>query len=586
MTSITWWNRLEPRPRSPDITRALAAEIRDPTWMLTRQWQMGEFQGEDAASPSCVELVTRTRAVDAWCPSVGGCSTPYNLDVAPMEAIFQHEQIDKADLSLATELGLTFEEILLAGSAHRPLPEIQQLLLRLRAAKPLTDPSTEDTNWRPHDGATEGFLRVCEGRTLDGMHVLAAVARYGPVAVKVFPTVPLSDVDQALVDGVLGQYAEVARSYLPEMAPRTPAAWRSDAMCYSPEVSSSPLTLSVTPDRDGFCDWWSYEILGGGTSLSDGVVYTRWMQPAHIRLRGMPNARWWDFEPSATDFGAIQTDQRDLARMALMEFMLVQGNDWFMVPFQMHVGTLCQIDRLRVHDVFGGTTDVPRADRVGVGGDNNWTMFSTSFKSGVGEFFHLPASAGATRQDGPVVEEVQFLRDEMANMAWAIEHTVSTQIGEPFDRRGRADQRASAAATPTGEVPLRWVLQSEVPAFWYPLLPVRVGVGVEGTVMLELGESVLATESELERAEPAGRMIMPDDAGMLLSDGRRTNAVWREEEIPRPGLRLLRRVVRSRWIDGSTHVWLLRTTQVGVGEGPSGLRFDVAEALTPSRKEQ
>ena len=41
--SVTIWNRLEGRPRSVDFTRALRAEVRDALWMLTRQWQMGEF---------------------------------------------------------------------------------------------------------------------------------------------------------------------------------------------------------------------------------------------------------------------------------------------------------------------------------------------------------------------------------------------------------------------------------------------------------------------------------------------------------------------------------------------------------------
>src|SRR3954466_12365190 len=45
------WNRLEGRPRTTDFTRSLRAEVRDPLWFLTRQWQFGEFQGEDAASP-------------------------------------------------------------------------------------------------------------------------------------------------------------------------------------------------------------------------------------------------------------------------------------------------------------------------------------------------------------------------------------------------------------------------------------------------------------------------------------------------------------------------------------------------------
>src|SRR6266849_3401143 len=48
--SITTWNRLESRPRSHDFDRSLRAEVRDPLWMLCRQWQFGEFDGEDAGS--------------------------------------------------------------------------------------------------------------------------------------------------------------------------------------------------------------------------------------------------------------------------------------------------------------------------------------------------------------------------------------------------------------------------------------------------------------------------------------------------------------------------------------------------------
>lgn len=77
MTSITWWNRLEPRPRSPNIDRALAAEIRDPLWMLTRQWQVGEFQGEDAASPVDVTLKTRSSLATGWRPT-GGAPLPFS----------------------------------------------------------------------------------------------------------------------------------------------------------------------------------------------------------------------------------------------------------------------------------------------------------------------------------------------------------------------------------------------------------------------------------------------------------------------------------------------------------------------------
>src|SRR5262249_28657701 len=40
----------------------------DPLWFIGRQWQLGEFQGEDAGSPLTVRVTTRTRMVDRWAP--------------------------------------------------------------------------------------------------------------------------------------------------------------------------------------------------------------------------------------------------------------------------------------------------------------------------------------------------------------------------------------------------------------------------------------------------------------------------------------------------------------------------------------
>ena len=57
---VRGWNRLEGRPRSADFERSLRAEVRDPLWFLTRQWQYGEFEGEDAGSPIEVSFMRLT----------------------------------------------------------------------------------------------------------------------------------------------------------------------------------------------------------------------------------------------------------------------------------------------------------------------------------------------------------------------------------------------------------------------------------------------------------------------------------------------------------------------------------------------
>src|SRR5437667_12051782 len=66
--TITLWNRFEGRPRRKDFDRALKAEVRDGMFMLARQWQMGEFRGDDAGSPAMAKLqrsVTRLRTYKA-----------------------------------------------------------------------------------------------------------------------------------------------------------------------------------------------------------------------------------------------------------------------------------------------------------------------------------------------------------------------------------------------------------------------------------------------------------------------------------------------------------------------------------------
>ena len=56
--------RARPAIRGPGIE----ARVHDPLWLLGRQWQLGEFEGEDAGTPLTVRVVTRTVPVDRWAP--------------------------------------------------------------------------------------------------------------------------------------------------------------------------------------------------------------------------------------------------------------------------------------------------------------------------------------------------------------------------------------------------------------------------------------------------------------------------------------------------------------------------------------
>jgi len=557
--SYTFWNRLEPSPRtaSPDprgVSRALAAEVHDPRWFLTRQWQLGELRGEDAASPAWIELTTHA-AIDAtWRASnepvddtsLLTASGP-QLPAMPLERALLEEPEDGDDLSLSVELAQTFEALL----RERSRDASDDAFVRwLRTRFPLRVPEGDDEAAR--------FARVCAGRSWDGVRLALLATMDDPWrALEILPT----DAQRA----ALGAFVDHVRAVYGVLASAPPRAWRSDRLAYEATVGLvAPRTeaarLRVHPGSDGTVDWYSADAT---RAEGFGVTRTRTFAPANVRFRGMPNARFWDFESSRSDLGDLTVDLRDLGRLAVMDFAIVHGNDWFMVPLPMHVGTACRVASLRVHNVFGDVVEVCRADAYSPG----WSMFSTSAAGGgFTDFFHLPATSSFTAQPGPVREEVRFLCDEGANLAWAVEETVSDAIGVPRSARERADVRRrahdAAALAPAprddGAPPVaQYTLQTDVPAYWYPLVPERAS---DGAVMLREGVFVTSAQT----ATPA--------EGRLLGEGR--PLVLRSDAVPDGGVRVVRRRMASRWIDGSLHVWTQRVALPGASDGSSGLRYD------------
>src|SRR5215208_1081771 len=82
--AVTVWNRLEGRPRADKFERALRAEVRDALWMLTRQWQTGEFRGDDAGSPIFAKVRVETTRLHKY-QSANGPVETFN-EAIPLEA--------------------------------------------------------------------------------------------------------------------------------------------------------------------------------------------------------------------------------------------------------------------------------------------------------------------------------------------------------------------------------------------------------------------------------------------------------------------------------------------------------------------
>jgi hypothetical protein len=123
MPSITTWTRLEPRTRNPDIEIGLQARVYDPMWLLGRQFQLGEFQGESAGSAVIVRVVADCAPLSRYHPGplTGVAATDaaaarnYDPTALPLEAAVESEPLVRgggAPPRLAANAGLYFLRLL------------------------------------------------------------------------------------------------------------------------------------------------------------------------------------------------------------------------------------------------------------------------------------------------------------------------------------------------------------------------------------------------------------------------------------------------------------------------------------------
>ena len=192
--------------------------------------------------------------------------------------------------------------------------------------------------------------------------------------------------------------------------------------------------------------------------------------------------RWWAFEDGRTNFGAVTPDTTDLAKLLFLEFALVYANDWFLLPCDL-AGRHARHGRgLAVTDVFGERTWIERG-RPGADEDwQRWAMFSLDVadrRRGTGLF--LPPTVPKVAE-GPPLEDVLLIRDEMANMVWGIERTscrsppATACAATRRPRDARAPAPARTRRSPRRHRPRRSPTRSmsTVPENWIPFIPVHV----------------------------------------------------------------------------------------------------------------
>jgi hypothetical protein len=553
--SAAAFTRLEPQSVSGDPTPGLEARVHDPLWMLTRQWQLGEFHGEDAGTPIAVHVTTETIRARAWQPGDAAANHPVRVleDDALLDPLVEREPTpaEGPGLRLRAESGAQ----LLDDLADAGISGVRDALL---AACPLAAPAPPD----PYDAPAPRLVALLTGRVPDG----DAAARDLEAAGGGAPGWLAGANDPATALTVASAWLAWYRG---GVAPRPdPAAdsWIDGRLEYRFSVrldrGETQAVLRAPSFEGGRVDWYAFDYdPHGRLPLPDdgggGPIQTRRLDllATPLRFAGMPADRYWQYEDGAVNLGMLETQPHDLARLCLAEFAMIYGNDWLVVPVDIDTGAFTGVTDVSYTTAFGERITVPAPDDGARPG--RFQMFGLSRRgsdTAIGGLF-VPPSALAV-QEGRALEDVLFLRDETAAMAWAVERVVQGPSGDP---RNRGDEPRPAPIVPGTDpgAELDYLLETEVPDNWIPLVTIAVGVGaiaLRKGAMLKAGAPVLAR-------------------GVVL---RPTPLTIQDEELPREGVRVRRIPALARHADGRYERWIGRRVSIGRGEGSSGLGFDWA----------
>jgi hypothetical protein len=282
-----------------------------------------------------------------------------------------------------------------------------------------------------------------------------------------------------------------------------------------------------------------------------------------VTFRGAPAARFWELEDANVAYGLVPAGPTDLAHLLMIEYASTYGNDWLIVPLSLPVGSVTRVDSLVVTDTFGvrsllrplGDPALPKPFfsmwhvRRGAAGD--------AIGDPVSNMFFLPPTIGRSL-DGAPLEDVLFMHDEMANVAWATERIIEGATEAPVNPTNAlpATEVTSRSTTP------RYLLSSAVPDNWVPLLPVQLAD--HGKLISRLTRGAVLQPDGTNKVRAARSEVLSALATSLLFD----------EEVAREGVHITRRRRMTRWTDGSTWVWTAYRNDVGTGEGSAGLCFD------------
>ena len=579
--------KLQSRTRNSDISDAMRFRVYDPLWMLTRQWQLGEFRGNDAGTAM----------------GVSGSVSVSTLSGEPMEPMV--ESIDAIITPMIRVQSALYYVSLC--KKNKIVCNISSLMKRF----PLDENDYCVCNLEDGDVQSKAlesnshlrkFYAAYRGKVFDGYKLYKEIVSEGRR--------PIQSPDAIIKNDYRTWFKN---RYLPKGSGAA-SGWNKQSMDYSVGIEVDDKYLNARSYPGGRLSWYSFDQASGEKKSNqpriestDHTVTEYRSLPTLATYAGAPAKRLWQFEDHKVFMGN-STDMNAQGNVLMMQYATMYSNDWMLIPVEVHAGTKVSVNELKVVDTFGISSDIKRIrDRKReVTSDQEWQMFTITPEPDLGrepmEDLILPPSFQSTLESDPV-EEVQFLRDEMANMIWGVEQLVPDGCGSTLNLKAHSTKLSdyvverNESILKTGQLSVKkeeddsvtvktshnadfkYLVMNSVPYNWIPFIPQRLkdDVNKRETVLRRGKMPAYVFDPEKRKGDylpvrPVTSMIgmVKDSNGKAKEDPFYLN----EEEILQTGVKLVRNYQRGRWLNGKVYTWQGYSRQLKEMQANSGLTFD------------
>ena len=603
------YKRIEPRTRKKDFADALSFGVFDPLWMLTRQWQFGGFQGNDCGTAITTKVkVSRRRLDSIYLKRDMKARKEFAKDKetpAPLEY-----DVEKRNRPITPfvriESALHFKkmlEIKELGVLDSIVKEMIRLF-RLEPFVPFTDESKKDieTLKTERNSNLKRLYATYSTRIFDGYKLFEVFSA------QEIPKVLLQIKD---IDKVVEDYRKwFVKKYIP-IEKAEDNCWNEEKMGYEIGIGENENIYEAEDYHTGRLSWYSFDAVGDYKDTGKEEPKMLSYLPVHADFPGAPSRLLWEFEDVQVQFGhQANDDVQLLSNAVVMQYVSMYSNDWMLTPIEAEAGTVLYVDGIIVTDTFGERIFIDKSAEQtdeetyilhpDVGFTDRFCLFGTvktdayGDAKGIKDFMPregllFPPTLRRTEESAPL-EEVQFLRDEMANMLWGVE----TIIGDGCDgaingkdlseavlsvvdaqrKKDISDATLNADDQNNGEKEAEdyeysFLVQNRVPIHWIPFIPQKIA-GESRDIRFRRGRMPVFFNDNYQPVRPSTELLMirKDEDGKVLP--RFIN----EEEVTGYGVRLVLTAQRTRWFFGKSFNWTGAEKIISQYQANSGLMFD------------